>query len=55
MINDASGRAVLMTGGMAAVPASACCLGALVLISVGLSDARNTSLTALGPSKESGR
>lgn len=49
MSNDASGRAALMTGGLAAVLASACCLGPLVLISVGLSGAWIANLTALEP------
>ena len=49
MSNDASGRADLMTGGLAAVLASACCLGPLVLISVGLSGAWIANLTALEP------
>lgn len=49
MFNDASGRGALMTGGAAAVLASACCLGPLVLISVGLSGAWIANLTALEP------
>lgn len=49
MFNDASGRGALMTGGVAAVLASACCLGPLVLISVGLSGAWIANLTALEP------
>lgn len=49
MSNHASGRGALMTGGVAAVLASACCLGPLVLISVGLSGAWIANLTALEP------
>lgn len=49
MSNDASGRGALMTGGVAAVLASACCLGPLVLISVGLSGAWIANLTAFEP------
>jgi mercuric ion transport protein len=49
MSNDASGRGALMTGGAAAVLASACCLGPLVLISLGLSGAWIGNLTALEP------
>lgn len=49
MSDDAKSRAVLMTGGVAAVLASACCLGPLVLVSVGLSGAWIANLTALEP------
>lgn len=49
MSNHASGRGALMTGGVAAVLASACCLGPLVLVSVGVSGAWIANLTALEP------
>lgn len=43
------GRGALWTGGLAAVLASACCLGPLVLISLGVSGAWIGSLTSLEP------
>jgi mercuric ion transport protein len=49
MSNDASGRAALMTGGVVALLASACCVGPLVLVSIGLSGAWIANLTALEP------
>ncbi len=39
----------LATGGLAAILASTCCLGPLVLVSVGLGGAWLTTLTALEP------
>lgn len=44
-----SGRAALFAGGLAAILASACCLGPLILVSVGLSGAWIGNLTALEP------
>jgi mercuric ion transport protein len=44
-----SGRGSLLTGGVAAILASACCLGPLVLISLGISGAWISNLTALEP------
>jgi mercuric ion transport protein len=47
---DASaGRAVLVAGGVAALLASACCLGPLVLLALGISGAWIGNLTALEP------
>ncbi len=44
-----SGRGSLVAGGVAAVLASACCLGPLVLISLGISGAWIGNLAALEP------
>lgn len=44
-----NGRGALATGGVAAVLASACCLGPLVLITLGFSGAWIGSLTVLEP------
>ncbi len=49
MADDTTSRAFLMAGGVAAVLASTCCLGPLVLISVGLTGAWIANLTALEP------
>lgn len=46
---DRSGRGFLAAGGLAAVLASTCCLGPLVLISLGLGGAWVANLTALEP------
>ena len=43
------GRAALFTGGLAAILASACCLGPLVLVSLGVSGAWIGNLTDLEP------
>lgn len=43
------GRGALAAGGVAAILASACCLGPLVLLSVGFSGAWIANLTALEP------
>lgn len=43
------GRAALAAGGLAAILASACCLGPLVLLSLGISGAWIGNLTALQP------
>jgi mercuric ion transport protein len=42
-------RGALAAGGIAAVLASACCVGPLVLLSVGFSGAWIANLTALSP------
>ena len=44
-----SGRGALVTGGLAAVLASTCCLGPLVLITLGFSGAWIGNLTVLEP------
>lgn len=49
MANTISGRAALFTGGLAALLASSCCLGPLVLISLGFSGAWIANLTVLEP------
>ena len=49
MSSHGSGRWALVSGGLAAVLASACCLGPLVLVSVGLGGAWIANLTALEP------
>lgn len=43
------GRGPLVAGGVAAILASACCVGPLVLLSVGISGAWIANLTALEP------
>lgn len=49
MPNTNSGRGPLAASGIAAIFASACCLGPLVLITLGVSGAWIGSLTALEP------
>ena len=44
-----SGRGALSTGGLAAILASTCCLGPLVLITLGISGAWISNLTLLEP------
>jgi mercuric ion transport protein len=44
-----SGRGVLAAGGLAAILASTCCLGPLVLVTLGFSGAWIGNLTALEP------
>jgi len=44
-----TGRTALMTGGLAAILASTCCLGPLVLVALGFSGAWIGNLTALEP------
>lgn len=44
-----AGRAALLAGGVAALLASACCLGPLVLLMLGISGAWIGNLTALEP------
>src|SRR5215467_6813043 len=48
-LRDGSGRGALLTGGIAAILASACCLGPLVLLTLGVSGAWIGNLTALEP------
>jgi len=43
------GRSALLAGGLAAILASTCCLGPLVLISLGISGAWISNLTLLEP------
>lgn len=43
------GRGALLTGGLAAILASTCCLGPLVLVALGFSGAWIGNLTALEP------
>jgi mercuric ion transport protein len=45
----AAGIGALLAGGLAAILASSCCLGPLVLVMVGLSGAWIGNLAALGP------
>lgn len=49
MLNSRSGRGPLAAGGIAALLASACCLGPLVLITLGVSGTWISNLTALEP------
>lgn len=49
MPRDADKQGTLAVGGLAAVLASACCLGPLVLVSIGLSGAWIGQLTRLEP------
>jgi mercuric ion transport protein len=44
-----NGRGVLLLGGVAAILASTCCLGPLVLLTLGISGAWIANLTALEP------
>jgi mercuric ion transport protein len=44
-----SGRGALVAGGLAAILASTCCLGPLVLLMLGISGAWISNLTALAP------
>ena len=46
---NGDGRGVLLTGGLAAILASTCCLGPLVLITLGVSGAWISNLTLLEP------
>lgn len=48
-LSDKTGLCALLTGGLAGVLASACCLGPLVLITLGASGAWIGNLTALEP------
>lgn len=47
--SQADGRGALLTGGLAAILASTCCLGPLVLITLGISGAWISKLTLLEP------
>jgi mercuric ion transport protein len=47
--SDRTGSGVLLVGGLAAVLASTCCLGPLVLVALGLSGAWIGNLTLLEP------
>ncbi len=49
MLKDRTGRASLAAGGAAALLASACCLGPLVLVTLGVSGAWIGHLVALEP------
>ncbi|MFE8069992.1 mercuric ion transporter MerT [Marinobacteraceae bacterium S3BR75-40.1] len=49
MLKSRSGRGPLAAGGVAALLASACCLGPLVLVTLGVSGAWIGNLTALEP------
>ena len=49
MSEPQSGRGALAAGGLAAILASTCCLGPLVLITVGVSGAWISNLTVLEP------
>lgn len=49
MAEPGSGHVALVTGGLAAILASTCCLGPLVLITLGVSGAWIGNLTALEP------
>lgn len=49
MSEPSTGRAPLVAGGLAAILASTCCLGPLVLITLGFSGAWIGNLTALAP------
>ena len=44
-----NGRGALVTGGLAAILASTCCLGPLVLVTLGFSGAWISNLTVLEP------
>jgi mercuric ion transport protein len=46
-----SGRGALLTGGLAAILASSCCIAPLVLITLGVSGAWISNLTLLEPYK----
>lgn len=49
MEKPVNGKAPLLAGGLAAILASACCLGPLVLVTLGVSGAWIGNLTALEP------
>lgn len=48
-LNSGSGRGALLAGGLAAILASSCCLGPLVLVTLGFGGAWIGNLTALEP------
>ncbi len=49
MFKEKNGRAPLLVGGVAAILASTCCLGPLLLVAVGFSGAWIGNLTVLEP------
>ena len=49
MLEQQNGRGALLAGGLAAILASTCCLGPLVLIALGFSGAWIGNLTVLEP------
>jgi mercuric ion transport protein len=49
MLQQQNGRGALLAGGLAAILASTCCLGPLVLITLGFSGAWIGNLTVLEP------
>ncbi len=49
MLAEKNSRGVLLTGGLAAILASTCCLGPLVLVTLGFSGAWISNLTTLEP------
>lgn len=49
MSDTTQGRGALLTGGLAAILASTCCLGPLVLVALGFSGAWIGNLTVLEP------
>ncbi|HHX4191795.1 mercuric transport protein, partial [Burkholderia contaminans] len=49
MSEPQNGRGALFAGGLAAILASACCLGPLVLVTLGFSGAWIGNLTVLEP------
>lgn len=49
MTEPANGRGALLAGGLAAILASTCCLGPLILLMLGISGAWIANLTALEP------
>lgn len=49
MTEHKSGSAALATGGLAAILASTCCLGPLILVTLGFSGAWISNLTVLEP------
>lgn len=48
-MTENTARNTLIGGGLAAIAASVCCLGPLVLVTIGVSGAWISNLTALGP------
>ncbi len=49
MVEQGNGRGALFTSGLAAILASTCCLGPLVLVALGFSGAWISNLTVLEP------
>ena len=48
-MSESNGRGALLAGGLAAILASTCCLGPLILVALGVSGAWIGNLTALEP------